>query len=161
MRSVSKQILAIGLPTVTVAASGMAIAYWTGGGGSGSGNATTATAGSTTLAVSQASAPATLAPGVAAGAITVTVSNPGSASVYAAQVVVTIDSVTKASGAPAGTCDSTDYALTGNTTMTVGAANLAPSASTTFSGASLGFNDKATNQDACKGATVTLGYVAS
>ena len=35
-----------------------------------------------------------------------------------------------------------------------------PGGSTAFAGASIGFNDKSTNQDACKGAAVTVHYLA-
>lgn len=160
MRIVSMKVLAVGVPLTVLAATGAAVAYWTGGGGTGGGNAGTAATGSTSLTVTQASAPTTMAPGVTTGPISVTVSNPGSSSVYAAQVVVSIASVTKAASAPAGTCSAADYTLSGET-MTTGAANLAPAGTTTFTGASLVFNDTTANQDACKGATVGLTYVAS
>ncbi len=159
MHRVSKQILAIGLPVAAVAVTGVAVAYWTTT-GSGTGTAGTA-ASATTVTVRQASAPTGMGPGIAAGDITVTVSNPGSSSVPANQVLVTIDSVTKVAGAPAGTCTASDYVLTG-ATMTTGATTLAPSTSTTFSGATLQSKDDAIiDQDGCKGATVTLAYAAS
>ena len=79
---------------------------------------------------------------------------------YVAQVVASIKSVTKAAGAVDGTCDASDYTLTG-ATMTVGS-DLAPGESANFSGATLAFNDKSdASQDQCKGATVTITYTAS
>lgn len=164
MYRISKQILAIGLPVATVAATGAAIAYWTGGGGNGSGDAKTAATGSTSLSVTQAEAPTNMAPGVTSGPIEVTVTNSAgsTANVYAAKVVVSIASVTKdPANTATDTCDAADYSLTGSE-MTTGKADLAPGASTTFTGASLVFNNSATEiQDACKNATVTLNYVAS
>lgn len=157
MNKVSKRILAVGLPLVVVAASGAAYAYWTSN-GTGTGTATTGT--TLALTVAGATAPTDLAPGVAAGPVTVTVTNPGSSSVKVSQVVASIASVSKAAGAPAGGCTASDYTLSG-ATMTTGAAELAPGASTTFSGASLGFNNTGSNQDGCKGATVNLSYTAS
>ena len=44
--------------------------------------------------------------------------------------------------------------------MSVGS-DVAAGASASFTGATLGFNDKLTNQDACKGATVNLAYVSN
>jgi hypothetical protein len=113
------------------------------------------------LTVNQTAAPTNLGPGVTAGAITATVTNGGSSLVQVNQVVVSIQSVTKAVGV-SGTCDATDYTLS-SATMTNGAGEVAGSATSgSFSGATLAFNDKpSTNQDACKGATVNLHYVAS
>jgi hypothetical protein len=39
--------------------------------------------------------------------------------------------------------------------------DVAAGASTSFSGATIQFNNKASNQDGCKGATVNLAYAAS
>jgi len=76
-------------------------------------------------------------------------------------VTVSISSVVKAGGAPAGTCDATDYTLS-NATMSVGAEVPAGNGKGSWTGATLAFNDKAaTNQDACKGATVNLAYAIS
>ena len=40
-------------------------------------------------------------------------------------------------------------------------AELANNATASFSGATLAFHDKSTNQDGCKGAVVSLAYSAS
>src|SRR5687767_1147808 len=92
MHRMSKRILAIGMPLAVTAASGAAVAFWTTG-GSGTGTAGTST-GAASLVVASHTAPNDLAPGVPAGAITVTVRNPGPASATVAQVVATIASVT-------------------------------------------------------------------
>jgi len=39
--------------------------------------------------------------------------------------------------------------------------DIAAGATVTFSGATIQFNNKASNQDGCKGATVNLAYAAS
>jgi hypothetical protein len=68
--------------------------------------------------------------------------------------------VTKAVGAPAGTCDDTDYTLA-NAVVTVNAEVLADDSST-WTGPTIKFNNKpSTNQDPCKGATVNLAYTIS
>ncbi len=71
---------------------------------------------------------------------------------------MSISSVTKASGAAAGTCDASDYTLA-TPIMTVGQ-DVTAGGTANFSGATLKFNNKATNQDACKGATVNLSYAS-
>jgi hypothetical protein len=83
--------------------------------------------------------------------------NPNAGPIHVSTVTVSIDSVTKASGAPAGTCDATDFTLA-NATMTVDAEIAAGTAQGSFTGATIQFNNKTTNQDACKGATVNLSY---
>ena len=163
MRKHNKIIAAIAGASAAVVLSGVAYAYWTST-GNGTGSASTKTPSAAQLEVASYTAPSDMAPGVAAGAITVTVHNTDTSNTMAQQVIVTISSVDKAVGAPAGDCTASDYTLTGGT-MTVGAADLAPNGSagdaTTFSGASLGFNNTGSNQDGCKGATVNLNFALS
>lgn len=153
MNSTSKRILAIGLPLCLVVATGAAIAFWTGS-GSGTGTASTS-AGVTTLTVSQTSIGG-LAPGRPATTISGSVGNPSAESVYVTAVTASITGVAPAG---AGTCDATDYTLLG-ATMAVNA-QVAGNGTVPFTGATIGFNNKATNQDGCKGATVTLSYLVS
>ncbi|MFN8190476.1 MAG: hypothetical protein U0R78_08540 [Nocardioidaceae bacterium] len=137
---------------------GTAYAYWTAG-GSGTGTATTGT--SSAVTVVQTSTVTNLQPGGAAQTLTGTFNNPNTGPVYVATVTASIGSVTKAVGAPAGTCDATDYTLS-NATMTVAAEVPAGNAQGSWTGATIAFNNKAaTNQDACKGATVTLAYTVA
>ena len=163
MRTLSKKQKALvgGVAVAVLGTSGVAFAYWTST-GSGTGTANTKTPTGLQLEVASYTSPTNMAPGVAADAITVTVHNKDSNNTKAQQVVVSITSVDKAVGAPAGPCVAGDYSLTG-ATMTVGAADLTPDDAaaggtdqTTFSGASLGFNNTGSNQDGCKGATVNL-----
>lgn len=158
MRAIHKKI-AVGVVagTVVLAGSGVALAVWSAS-GSGTGSAGAA-AGASNLVITQTSAPANLAPGVAAGSITGTVKNNASNSAFVASVTVGIVSVTGPNIAPSTPCDASDFDLS-NPTMTV-AQDVAAGASVSFSGATLGFHNKATNQDGCKGATVNLGYTAS
>lgn len=111
------------------------------------------------LTIVQTSTIAGLAPNVAPTAITGRVTNNSTDDTFLAEIVVSVLEVTKAPGAAPGTCDASDYLLVAPV-MPVGQA-LAGGASTTFSGASIGFLDKSTNQDACQGATFTLLYTAS
>ena len=111
------------------------------------------------LTVTQTSAMEGLAPGVAPVAITGLIRNNGSDSTEIVAVEVQIASVTNARGSPAGSCEGSDYLIV-DQHMPVGRV-LPPGGSTTFEGASIGFSDKATNQDACKRATVHLLYTAN
>ena len=66
-------------------------------------------------------------------------------------------------------CDGSDYKLNGSAapstsaqavSLGLTATDLAPTATTTVD-FTVQFNNKATNQDACKGAAVTIHYIAS
>ena len=94
-------------------------------------------------------------PGDAPQIISGTVQNNAANSAYVAKVTVSIASV---SGG-AGSCDASDYTLA-SPDMLIGK-DIAAGATESFSGATLQFNNKATNQDGCKGATVNLAYAAS
>jgi hypothetical protein len=155
-KKVAAGIVAAGI----IAGTGIGYAYWSSS-GTGTGSATTDTA-ANTLSITDGTTISDLAPGVAPGSVHGTIQNTqavGGQNEYVHQVTASIASVTKASGAPAGTCDETDYTLS-NPVMTVDE-DLAPQASASFSGATLGFNNKATNQDACQGATVSLAYASN
>lgn len=137
---------------------GAAYAYWTVS-GAGSGSVTTADVDSVTI--NQTSTVTDLAPGVAAQTLSGDFDNPNDGPVYITSVTVSIDSVTKAAGAPAGTCDASDYTLTG-ATVPVGTEVASGDGKGAWTGATIAFNNKpTTNQDACKGATVNLSYTAS
>ncbi|HEX6391397.1 MAG TPA: hypothetical protein VFZ89_18175 [Solirubrobacteraceae bacterium] len=140
------------------AASAVAIAYWTAG-GSGSGSASVAE-GQSDLTVKQTTTLTAMYPGDSAQTISGNFDNPNSGPSYVASVTASIASVTKAQDAPAGTCDASDFTLA-NATMTVGAEVPAGTAKGSWTGATIKFNNKASNQDACKGATVSLAYAVS
>jgi hypothetical protein len=111
------------------------------------------------LTVSQTSVMDGLAPGIAPVAITGVVINNGADSTDIIAVDVEITGVITHPGAVPGPCDPSDYVLL-DARMPVGR-TLDPGGSTPFAGASIGFNDKSTNQDACKGATIQLLYTAN
>jgi hypothetical protein len=133
-------------------------AYWTAG-GSGDG---TATAGSTTgITVNQTSTLDAMYPGDSAQTLSGDFTNTNDGPVYVGTVTVSIASVDKASDAPAGTCDASDFTLS-DEEMSVNAEVPSGTNKGSWTGATIQFNDKAgTNQDACKGATVNLHYATS
>jgi hypothetical protein len=101
-------------------------------------------------------------PGDTAQTVTATVKNTGTENykLQAVKAFVTTDKVG---------CDGTDYKLNGapaptNATdaaaITVTQADLAPAATTTGT-FTMQFNNKSTDQNACKGAAVTITYIAS
>ncbi|TDW86948.1 hypothetical protein EV137_5017 [Kribbella pratensis] len=150
-----KKIIIAAAATVVIGA-GSAFAYWsTTGSGSGSG---ATSAGTSNLAIVQTSTVSNLRPGDAAQTISGTVTNNADSSAYVNSVTVSIAGVTQASGAT-GICDATDYTLA-SPTMSV-TTDVAPGGTANFNGATLKFNNKATNQDGCKGATVNLSYASN
>jgi len=110
------------------------------------------------LIITQTSVVDGLAPGIDPVAITGQVTNPSHDSTYVTHVTVRIMTVTKATGSSAGECSAADYRLE-NPRMPVNR-SLPKFSSVAFSGASLGFESTLRNQDACKRATVRLGYVS-
>ena len=142
----------------SLAIGGAAVAYWTAGGtGTGSGSA----AGSqSALTANQTTTLSAMYPGDSAQTISGNFDNSNSGPIHVGTVTASIASVTKAAGAPAGTCDASDFTLA-NAAMTVNAEIPVGTGKGAFTGATLKFNNKATNQDACKGATVNLAYAIS
>jgi len=140
---------------IALALAGAAIAYWTAGGsGTGSG---AAAGGQTGLTVRQTTTLTPMYPGDSPQTISGTFDNPNSGPTYVGNVTVSIASVVKAGGAPAGPCDASDFTLA-NATMAVNSEVPAGTGQGQFTGATIQFNNEATNQDGCKGATVNLAY---
>ena len=146
---------------------GAAYAYWTAT-GTGTGSATTST-GAPNLSFGSTSDLADMYPGDTPQAFTVKLTNNAQSKAYVAGVkaYLTVD------GSHAG-CSAADYVLGADAAnaaaapasaatavpLTWTAAELAKAGSGTVSGV-IGFNDDtAKNQDACKGATVTINYLA-
>jgi hypothetical protein len=138
---------------------GAALAYWTAGGsGTGSGSAAGA---QSPLVAQQTTTLAAMYPGDSPQTISGNFDNPNSGPIFVGSVTTSIASVTKAAGAPAGTCDASDFTLS-NATMNVNSEVPAGNGKGSFTGATIQFNNKpAANQDACKGATVNLAYAIS
>lgn len=164
MKRISKKAVAVGLALgLTLGVAGAAFAYWTSS-GTGNGTATTGKAAST-LQITDTTSINDMAPGVAPEGISGTIENTqgtNGQNEYVTSVIVSIGSVTENTPGSgfSGTCSASDYTLS-NATMTVGQ-DLTPGETVTFSGATIGFNDKAgTNQDNCQGATVNLVYTSN
>ena len=119
MRKPNKKSAAIMIAALAVVAGGgAAFAYWTAGG---SGTGTAATSASTSnVTVVQTSTVTAMQPGDTAQTLSGNFNNPNNGPAYVGTVTAAIASVTKAGGAPAGTCDATDYTLAG-AAMTVNA----------------------------------------
>jgi hypothetical protein len=111
------------------------------------------------LEVTQTSVNDGLAPDAPPTAITGLVVNRSAYETHVFSVKVEITSVTVNGAAPAGTCDASDYVLL-NAVMPVDRL-LGPEGSAPFAGASIGFTNTSTNQDACQGAVVHLLYTAN
>ena len=156
-KSQKKRKTAVATAALMLLGGGMAYGYWT---VSGTGTGTAATGTTSDLTVVQTSTVSGMAPGDSPQTLSGDFDNPNSGPVYVGTVTVSIASVTKDAGAPAGTCDATDYTLS-NAAMTVDAEVPAGSGVGSWTGATIQFNDKATNQDACKNATVNLTYAIS
>jgi hypothetical protein len=153
-----KRLVLIVTAALLLTGGGIAFAYWSAG-GSGTGSATTGT--SVAITANQTSTVTNMRPGDSAQTLSGTFTNTNTGPVYVASVVASISSVDKAVGAPSGTCDATDYTLA-NATMTVNAEVASGTGVGAWTGATIKFNDKvATNQDACKGATVNLAYTVN
>lgn len=150
MTSKSKRLsIGLGLFLVFALAAGGAYAYWTNS-GSGTGSASTAT-GSAAFTVS-GTAVSGLAPGAGTQPLAGTINNPGSADAYATSL--TVSSVTTNQAG----CTSADYTVVA---PTITGTNIAAGGNLPFSGGTIEFNNTASNQDACKGATVTINYAVN
>jgi hypothetical protein len=140
--------LIAGLVAMLITA-GSALAYGT------AGRPTTDTANAVTA--NQISVLAAMHPGDSPQMISGTFDNASSAPIWVNTVTASISSVIKAAYAPAGTCDATDFTLA-NATMTVDTLVPIGTNKGSWTGATIRFNDKPSNQDACKAATVNLNY---
>jgi hypothetical protein len=150
-----RRSVAVGLFLVFALCAGGAYAYWTNT-GSGSGTATTSNPANGQLTVS-GSAITGLAPGVAAKTLAGSITNPSTSTsdfhVSGLSATISIDAAHVTAG-----CGTSDYTLVQPSGVT---GDLAPGANLPFSSGTIAFNNKATNQDFCKGATVTINYTVS
>lgn len=149
---------ALGVAALILLLAAGAYAYWTVS-GSGTGTATAGTA--TALTVNQTTTLTAMYPGDSAQTISGDFDNGNAGPIYVGTVTAAISSVVKAPGAPAGTCDATDFTLA-NAAMTVNAEVPSGNGTGAWTGATIKFNNKSgANQNACKGATVNLSYTIS
>jgi hypothetical protein len=78
-------------------------------------------------------------------------------STHVSSVTVSVSSVVPAPGAAAGVCDATDFTVA-HAVMPVNQELSSGHDQGAFTGATINFNDKSTNQDDCRGASVNLAY---
>lgn len=149
MAALAKRKKKIALITAVLMMGGgfAAYAYWTAG-GSGTGTAETGT--NVPITALQIGAPTAMAPGDSAQVLSGNFSNTNSGPVWVTTVTASISSVSAAG------CTAADYTLA-NAVMPVGA-EVPAGIGGAWTGASIKFNNRAVNQDACKGATVNLAY---
>lgn len=163
MQNKKKKAIATGT-VVALLGAGAAYAYWTTS-GEGEGDASTRAGNPDALTITQVSEPTAMYPGDSAQGINFTVKNEGNESYNVSGVKGWLTVAEE----NAGTCDASDYKLNG-----VAGADAANKQDLTFvakelvAGGTQGgsttiqFNNKSdSNQDACKGAAVTIHYLAS
>ena len=168
MRTISKKKLAVSgaIAVILVGSSTAAYAYWTSQ-GTGTGSATTS-AGAANLRLDQVGSITNLFPGDQPQDLVVKVTNLAENNAYVAAVSGKA-TVTKAIGAPAGTCDASNYQVnggqlagTGEFTLTWAAVDLAKDGDQSTAGDTFHFfNKSGTNQDACKGASIAFDFAAN
>jgi len=150
-----KRNIVIGLVAAMAVAAG-AYAYWTQT-GSGTGSATTGSG--TPITVNQTSTVTGLSPASTPQALSGTFTNTNPGSVQVASVTATLTSISGgAGGTPA--CTIADYQINNSPTTTISNGGLIPTGTGvgTWSGPTIEMIDSATNQNACKGATVNISY---
>jgi hypothetical protein len=151
----SKKVLT-GAVIVGLVSSGAAYAYWTNS-GSGSGTATTGT--NVAVTVNQTSSITGLYPGQSAQTLAGDFTNPNAGPTYVTAVTATgytIDATHVTAGCLSG---GGNYTLGG--TATVGQDVAAGANKGSWTGLTIAMNNLGTNQDACKGATLTITYASS
>lgn len=142
----------VGAVAIALLLAAGAYAYFTAG-GSGTGTAPTS-AGTTPLVATQTTVLTAMYPGDSAQTISGKFNNTNPGPIQVATVTASIASVTGG----VGSCDASDYTLA-NAVMTVGGTAVPVGTDVgAWTGATIKFNNKATNQDGCKGATVNLAY---
>jgi hypothetical protein len=167
-RLLNRRSIVVASLVALLAAAG-AYAYWTQS-GSGNGSAASKADGSD-IVVNQTSTPANLTPGSTPQALSGTFTNTNAGHVYVGHITATLTSVSNGTnGTPAITtddCTIADYAIAGGATtanvidFTTEVASGSPSA-TPWSGLTIALLDRAgVNQNACKGATINIGYTIS
>jgi hypothetical protein len=153
MRKPSKKALAVLTTAALLAGGGTAFAYWTAS-GAGTG---TATSGNTVAVTVHQAAITGLYPGQAAQTLSGTFDNPNAGPTYVTAVTATGYAID--GGHPGCTVVQGNYTLGG--TATVGHNVITGNGVDAWSGLTITMNNLGTNQDACKGAIVTITYASS
>ena len=148
-----RRLLAVASVLAVVALTSIAYAYWTAS-GSGSGAGVTADPGAQSVVVNQTSASSGLYPGGSV-ALSGNFDNPATNAVHVAGISATVTGTDKAG------CNAADYSISG--TPAIANSGSVPSGTAVggWSGLTLSMANTGSNQDACKGATVSISYTAS
>ncbi|MEO7352236.1 MAG: hypothetical protein ABIW17_10085 [Marmoricola sp.] len=140
---------------VVLTGAGAAFAYWT---NSGSGTGTAGTGTNVAVTVNQTTVVTGLYPGGSAVTLSGNFNNPNAGPTYVTAVTAT-GYVVDATHVTAGCATTGNYTLGGTAPV---AANVpAGSNQGAWTGLTITMNNLGTNQDACKGATVTITYASS
>lgn len=152
-KKITTLVAVVGLLAISTAA----YAFWTAGG---SGTGTGAAGTTSSVTVNQSTVLTAMYPGDTAQTLAGTFNNPNTGPVTITSVTASISSVTKA-GVTATGCDATDFTIAG--TATIGNAGSVPNGNPqgSWTGLTIKFNNKASNQDPCKNATVNIAYTAA
>lgn len=157
MRITKTKLAVVGVAAVGLIGGGTALAYWsTTGAGEGQARAGY----STPVLIEQVGTIAGLAPGAAPQHLQFKITNAaGNPSQMVSSVSATIAGVEKTSTV-VGTCDASDFTIAGPAAV---GHEFTPGEVQSYdpSDLTIAFNNKPTNQDACKGAIVYLAFAAS
>jgi hypothetical protein len=155
-KTTPKKLIGLGIATVVLATAGVSWAYWTTS-GSGTGSASTGT--SEAVTVAQLGTITGLVPGGPAADVDFSITNPASFNQYIATVAVSKVSVSGPNITVGTPCTVDDFTLTQpddiEADLTPGTHQYSPS------GATLKLDNTSSNQDGCKGATISLAFAAS
>ena len=136
------------------AIAGVAYAYWT---SSGSGTGSASTSAPDVITVNQTSTVSGLYPGGPAQPLSGNFDNPNPGSIFVGSISATISGVTGPNIGTGTPCTAADYQLNGFP-VTVNAQIPSGSGVGAWSGGSLQLLNTGSNQNGCKGATVTISY---
>jgi hypothetical protein len=152
-----KQKVGVVLAVCLLASAGVAYAYWTTS-GSGSGGATTAEPDAITI--NQTSTVDGLFPGGPAQALSGDFDNPNPGSIFVATINAVIGDVAGPNITPAAPCAAADYQLNGFP-VAVNDEISSGSGVGAWSGGSIQLLNSGSDQNGCKGATVTISYTVA
>lgn len=139
-----------------LAITAVAVAYWTGT-GSGTGSAASSTG--TSVTVNHIAFDPGLYPGKEEAVTFDVTNNSSTEKAYVASETLSIDSVKTSGGATITDACASDFVISQQPTAI--AAEINPSATVSPTGGKIKLNDTGVNQDACKGAVVTVKAVAN
>ncbi|HVP01790.1 MAG TPA: hypothetical protein VMT10_04410 [Solirubrobacteraceae bacterium] len=153
----NKKVLAPVIVVIALALAGGAIAYWTST-GTGSGTATVGT--TTNLTLTPVTFTGTLYPGGTAATSSIKINNPGASAVQVSNLVLDTAQPTTGNqqlsgigGLPASGCPATDFTFNANLGSPV---SVPAGGSATVTTGTLSMANSTSNQDACKGLTLTI-----